>query len=220
MTASRLMQPPPPETTRLFLVRHGSTAPNESRPFTLQGCEIDGPLTALGQQQSRAVGRFLSRCRLSAVYASSLRRAQETATAIADHHGLTVQIEPNIRECSVGLWEGRSWEAVQAEDPAGYAAFFADPVAQPHPGGESYGDLLHRVRPTIDRLLVKHAGQNIAVVAHNLVNRVYLAEHVGIELRHARKLRQSNCCINVLHFSQGQTEVLTYNSIWHLDDLE
>lgn len=220
MTEPRYQDTPPPGMTRLFLIRHGSTAPNECRPFVLQGCEINGPLTDLGRKQSRAVGRFLSRFKMDAVYASSLLRAQETAAAIASHHGLPVQVREELRECSVGRWEGMSWEAIQAEDREGHDRFFADPVHTPHPGGESYLDLLNRVRPTINALLDQHAGQNIVVVAHNLANRVYLAELVGIDLKHARKLRQLNCCVNLLQHTAGQTELVSLNSAWHLDDLE
>lgn len=219
MTDSRFQDAPPADMTRLFLIRHGSTAPNECRPFVLQGCEINGPLTELGRKQSQAVGRFLSRYKIDAVYASSLLRAQETAAAIASHHGLPVEVRSELRECSVGRWEGMSWEAIQAEDRQGHDDFFADPVNTPHPGGESYKDLLNRVRPTIDELLTKHVGQNIVVVAHNLANRVYLAELVGIDLKHARKLRQVNCCVNLLQHTAAHTELITLNSAWHLDDL-
>ncbi|MDP1796390.1 MAG: histidine phosphatase family protein [Planctomycetaceae bacterium] len=218
MTETRFQDAPPADMTRLFLIRHGSTGPNECRPFVLQGCEINGPLTELGRRQSQAVGRFLSRYRIHAVYASSLLRAQETAAAIAAPHDLPVQVRSELRECSVGQWEGKSWEAIQAADRDGHDRFFADPVNTPHPGGESYLDLLNRVRPTINELLAKHVGQNIVVVAHNLANRVYLAELVGIDLKHARKLRQVNCCVNLLQHTAGQTELVTLNSVWHLDD--
>lgn len=219
MNEPRYQDSPPAGMTRLFLIRHGSTAPNECKPFVLQGCEINGPLTELGRRQSKAVGRFLSRFKIDAVYASSLLRAQETAAAIAGPHNLPVQTRHELRECSVGRWEGMSWDAIQAEDPDGHRHFFSDPANHPHPGGESYTDLLNRVRPTINELLQQHLGQNIVVVAHNLANRVYLAELVGIDLKHARKLRQLNCCINLLQFTAGQTELVTLNSAWHLDDL-
>lgn len=219
MTEPLYQDTPPADMTRLFLIRHGSTAPNECRPFVLQGCEINGPLTELGRRQSQAVGRFLSRFKIDAVYSSSLLRAQETAAAIASHHGLPVGVRSELRECSVGRWEGMSWEAILAEDPDGHRNFFADPVNTPHPGGESYLDLLNRVRPTINELLDKHVGQNIVIVSHNMSNRVYLAEYIGIDLKHARKLRQLNCCVNLLQRTAGQTELVTLNSAWHLDDL-
>lgn len=214
-----LKDAPPEGVTRLFLVRHGSTEANERKPFVLQGCEIDGPLTELGRQQSAAVGRALREFAIHAVYASPLRRAVETASEIARHHNLPVETVPDLRECSVGRWEGMSWEAIRARDPEGHDHFFADPVTRPHPGGESYSDVLRRVSPAIRTVLEANAGRNVVIVAHNLVNRVYLAEFVGIELRHARKLRQMNCCLNLLHHHQGVTELVTLNSVLHLDRL-
>ena len=214
-----LRDPPPPGVTRLFLARHGSTAANERQPFVLQGCEIDGPLTELGRRQSQALGRALREFDVHAVYASSLRRAMETAAAIADHHRLEVHAVHELRECSVGHWEGRDWESIQREDPDGYERFFADPVNTPHPGGESYGDVLRRARSALQEIFARHAGENVVVVGHNMLNRAFLAEFVGIDLKHARKLRQMNCCINLLHHHAGVTELVTLNSVLHLDEL-
>ncbi|MDZ4686544.1 MAG: histidine phosphatase family protein [Planctomycetaceae bacterium] len=214
-----LRDAPPEGVTRLFLTRHGSTEANERKPFVLQGCEIDGPLTELGREQSTAVGRALREFPIHAVYSSPLRRAVETATEIARHHQLPVETVPDLRECSVGRWEGKSWDAIREHDPEGYEGFFANPVERPHPGGESYTDVLNRVAPAIRGILEANAGRNVVVVAHNLVNRVFLAEYVGIELRHARKLRQMNCCLNLLHHHQGVTELVTLNSVLHLDRL-
>jgi broad specificity phosphatase PhoE len=214
-----LKDAPPVGVTRLFLVRHGSTEQNERKPFVLQGCEIDGPLTELGREQSAAVGQALREFRIHAVYASPLRRAAETATEIARHHGLPVEIVPDLRECSVGRWEGKSWEMIRADDASTHDAFFADPVNRPHPGGESYGDLLRRVAPAMRQILETNPGRNVVVVSHNMVNRAWLAEYVGIELRHARRLRQMNCCLNLLHHHQGVTELVTLNSVLHLERL-
>lgn len=210
-----LREPPPPGVTRLFLIRHGSTPPNEHRPFVLQGCEINGSLSELGRQQASWVGQYLSAFQIHAVYASSMQRAIETAEFIARPHGLSVAPVHDLRECSVGEWEGKSWTQIREETPQQHDDFFADPVLKPHPGGESYGDLLRRVRPALQGILEQHPGENVVVVAHNLVNRVYLAEHVGIDLKHARKLRQMNCCINLLHHYEGETELVTLNSVLH-----
>jgi broad specificity phosphatase PhoE len=214
-----LRDAPPPGVTRLFLARHGSTAANERQPFVLQGCEIDGPLTELGRRQSQALGRALREFQIHAVYASSLRRAVETADAVAAHHGLTVQAVPGLRECSVGQWEGRDWASIQRDDPDGYERFFADPVNTPHPGGESYSDVLRRATAALADIYARHPGENVVVVGHNMLNRAYLAQFVGIDLKYARKLRQTNCCINLLHHHAGVTELVTLNSVLHLDEL-
>lgn len=216
---TNLRSAPPADTTRLFLVRHGSTAANEQLPFVLQGCELDGPLTVTGQRQAAALARGLRDFEIQAIYSSPLLRARQTAVAIADGRNLDVLPVHDLRECSVGKWEGMAWEVIKAQQPEEHANFFANPVETPHPGGESYGDVLRRAAPAIQSILAKHAGQNVVVVAHNMVNRVYLAEHVGIDLKHARKLRQANCCINLLHHRAGKTELITLNSVLHLDEI-
>ena len=219
MTMSLLRNAPPSDMTRLFLIRHGSTAANERLPFVLQGCELDGPLTETGQRQAAALARALRDFEIHAIYSSPLLRARQTAGAIAEGRPLDVLAVPELRECSVGRWEGLAWETIRAEQPDEYEQFFADPVNRPHPGGESYRDVLDRAEPAINRILERHPGQNVVVVAHNMVNRVYLAEYVGIDLKHARKMRQANCGINLLHHRAGKTELVTLNSVLHLDEI-
>lgn len=219
MTTTLLRSAPPAGMTRLFLIRHGSTAANERLPFVLQGCEMDGPLTETGQRQAAALAKGLHDFEIHAIYSSPLLRARQTAGAVADGRAVDVVPVPELKECSVGRWEGMAWETIRTEQPREYDDFFADPVNRPHPGGESYRDVLNRARPAIDRILAEHPGQNVVVVAHNMLNRVYLAEYIGIDLKHARQLRQANCCINLLHHRAGRTELVSLNSVLHLDEI-
>lgn len=219
MTTTKLRTAPPADMTRLFLVRHGSTAANERLPFVLQGCEIDGPLTETGQRQAASLARHFGDFEIHALYSSPLLRARQTAAAIAEGRNVNVMLVRDLRECSVGKWEGMAWDVIKAEQPEEHARFFADPVNTPHPGGESYQDVLNRAAPAIDEILAKHLGQNVVVVAHNMINRVYLAEYIGIDLKHARKLRQANCCINLLHHRADKTELVSLNSVLHLDEI-
>lgn len=205
--------------TRLFLIRHGATSANEMRPYVLQGSELDYPLSAAGEAQAATVGNFLKYFKLAAVYSSPLCRAVQTATAIAERQGKTVETISALRECSVGRWEGLSWEIIRDQHPEEHARFFDNPVDVPHPGGESYGDVLKRARPAIDDLLNRHAGENVAIVAHNMLNRVVLAELAGIELRHARRLKQTNACINLLEVRDGTLSLVSLNSVLHLDEI-
>ncbi len=204
--------------TRLFLVRHGSTDANERRPFVLQGCEIDGPLTATGQRQAAQLAEFLGAVEFSAIYASPMVRALQTAARCAEPRGLPVIPIDSLKECRVGRWQGLSWDQIRERDPVECERFLADPASEPHPEGESYQDLLARVAPAIDGILAAHPGKNVLVVAHNMVNRAYLAHLLGIDLRFARRIRQTNCCINIVHRSSEFTDVVTVNSVWHLAD--
>lgn len=193
-----------PAETTLLLIRHGATEANERVPYILQGDGIDLPLSETGRGQAAAVGGFLSDVSLTAVYSSGMVRANETAAAIAGPHGLDVRTVDGIREVNVGRWEGMNWPDIEARDRADYAAFRANAGQTPYLGGESYAGVLARSAPVFADLLVRHAGERFAVVAHNVVNRAYLSALLGMPLDRAADLRQSNACVNVISHTAGQ----------------
>ena len=123
---------------------------------------------------------------------------------------------PEIIECHVGVWEGKDWDTIAGEHPVEYAEFHRDPVTNPYLGGESYADVLRRALPAVTRLLEEHAGETIVVVAHNIVNRAILAEWLGLDLRKAKDLQQSNCCVNLVRCDAGRPIVMTMNATFHL----
>lgn len=211
-------QPPTAPLTRIFLIRHAATEHNIKRPFVLQGCEIDGPLNDTGRRQAAALTTALAGIQLTAIYSSPMQRARETVRQIAESRALDIQIVEGLRECHVGRWAGLSWEQIHEREPDVVARFLANPAMEKHPEGESYSDLQARVVPAFNQILSRHRGENILIMAHNMVNRVLLTTLLEMDLRHARKIRQTNCCINVLQHHDGMTDVSTINSIWHLDE--
>ncbi|MBW3542830.1 MAG: histidine phosphatase family protein [Planctomycetes bacterium] len=208
-----------PDTT-LYLLRHGATDANERRPYILQGGGIDLPLSEIGRRQAQAVAQFLSRVRVTAVYSSKLKRACETAQAIARPQRVMAKTLESIEECHVGRWEGMDWASIEREYPHEYRAFMDEPAETPYLGGESYLDVLRRARPAIERVLEQHAGETVVVVGHNVVNRALLADLLGLHLGRARELQQANTGINVIRRRNGAAEVLTLNAHFHLHDLE
>jgi broad specificity phosphatase PhoE len=204
--------------TQLLLVRHGTTEANVRVPYILQGSSIDLPLNDNGRRQARQVADFLADRPIKSVYSSPLQRAAETAAAIAERHALSVTRIPEITECHVGVWEGKDWDTIAREDPEAYRRFHDDPAMHPYLGGESYTDVLRRALPAFERLLQQHVGETIVVVAHNIVNRAFAAHLLGLELRKAKTLAQDNCCVNVIHHTDGKSTLLTMNSVFHLRD--
>ncbi len=204
------------DVTELFLVRHGATEANERKPYVLQGQGIDLSLSETGRSQAEKVARFLSGFSVSAVYCSGMVRARETAGLIASPHDLTAQTVSNIHEVDVGKWEGKSWDQVMSENETAYNTFMANPGETPYLNGESYRDVLNRTKPALEPLFEKHRGQTIVVVAHNVVNRAYLADVMGLELRLAKGIPQANCCVNIIHQKENQAELVTLNAHFHL----
>jgi broad specificity phosphatase PhoE len=202
--------------TWLFLVRHGATEANERVPNILQGNAIDLPLSPDGERQARDVAAFLHRFSVRHVYSSGMLRARQTADIIGRELSIAPSVVTALHECDVGVWEGLDWQTIRGRFPEEHRRFVDNPAENPYLGGESYGDVLRRVEPAITDLLDAHPGESIAIVAHNVVNRVYLASLAGIELRRAPRIAQANGGVNLVRRKAGQTELVTLNALFHL----
>lgn len=87
----------------LFL-RHGQTASNAAGTI---GGATDLPLTEEGHAQAAAAAQVLRDHPVASIWSSPLRRARETAAAVARDKGLTVQMLPDLQERNWGVWEGQ-----------------------------------------------------------------------------------------------------------------
>jgi broad specificity phosphatase PhoE len=130
----------------IAFVRHGQTELN--RTGRLQG-RLDVPLSALGEQQALAVARGYATEPVTRVVTSPLQRAVATATAIADAHGLAVEIDKRLVELDYGEWDGQALADVPSE---AWAAWRTDPSFAP-PGGETLADVGARVASFVADLL-------------------------------------------------------------------
>jgi broad specificity phosphatase PhoE len=206
------------KATTLYLVRHGATDANLQRPYVLQGRGMDLPLNERGLRQAQCVRKLFERTAIAAIYSSPLRRAFQTAEAIAEPHRLDVATIDALIECDVGRWEGMAWEQIRVEFPREYADFQRDQSQFPYLGGETYRDVSLRALPVLAELLERHAGRSIVAVAHNVVIRACVATLLGIPLVRAKDVNQGNGSVNVLRWENGRTDLVTLNSVFHIED--
>lgn len=203
----------------MYLIRHGATANNLAKPPRLQGCGVDFALSDDGRRQAERTASFLTSQPLAAVFSSPLIRARETAQQIAVPHGLDVQIVDELIEVDVGKWESRSWDEIARTEPDAYRRFMEDPGKHGYFGGETMQQVQDRVMPTIRRIMAAHLGQRVAVVAHNVVNRSFLAALIDLPIAKARGLHQENCGINIVRLRDGEMTLRTMNATFHLDGM-
>ncbi len=204
------------DTCIMYLLRHGATANNLADPPLLQGRGVDLELSDTGRQQAACAAELLASQRLAAVYSSPLIRARQTAEIIAKPHDLAVQLVSAIEEVDVGQWEGRSWKEISRTEPDPYRQFIADSAQHGYLGGENMTQVLDRCAPALNALMRQHLGEEIAVSAHNVVNRVYLASLLGVPISRAREINQDNCGVNIIRFRRDEVKVLSLNSAFHL----
>ncbi len=140
----------------------------------------------------------------------------QTAEIVARDRELSVVPIEALLEVDVGEWEGKDWGTIQRENPAAYKEFMQDPASNSYAGGESLIDVHRRAAPALRELLTSHLGRRVAVVAHNVVNRVFMCECLGFALSEARRIHQDNCGVNIVRFREGKSKAITVNATFHL----
>ena len=169
--------------TTILLARHGESDWNAEQRW--QG-HADRPLTELGRAQAAALAERLDGLRLAALYSSDLRRAQETAQAVAARHGLDVRVRRELREVDCGSWSGLCHADL---DPADVERWRAG--ARGWEGGESYEELQVRMVAAVTSLGAAHAGEQFLVVSHGAAIRSVLAQAAGMNFHDYRRLHPS-----------------------------
>lgn len=143
----------------IHLVRHGQSSWNAAQ--RIQGQTRHVPLTPLGEQQARDAARRLAASGAQAVYTSDLQRAVQTALPIAARLKVMVTVDRDLRERSLGDFEGRR----SADAWAAAGAAWGDPRWRP-PGGESIYDVCARIRVFLRRLQSRPEDSPVVVVTH------------------------------------------------------
>ena len=123
-------------------------------------------LNEVGRRQAGVAARYLAqRGGIAAVISSPLQRAYDTASAAAKALGLDVTVDDDLIETDFGAWEGLTFAEAAERDPELHRRWLRDTSTTP-PGGESFDEVLHRVRRARDRIIVEHEGATVLVVSH------------------------------------------------------
>lgn len=150
---------------RLILLRHGQTEWNATD--RMQG-QIDTELSEVGKRQAKDCAREMASGELLTIVSSDLKRAHDTALAVAEHAALPVRTDPRLRETDLGEWEGMNHTEVDALYPGARKAWRLDATFTP-PGGENKLQVGARALPVVQELLAERddwPGRTVMLVAH------------------------------------------------------
>ena len=200
----------------MLLVRHGTTpTTGKMLPGRAPGLHLSEKGRA---QASAAAERIAALTKApSAVYASPLERARETAAPIARTLGLRVRTVPGLVEADVGDWtekplsrlyRAREWPTVQRW-PGGFR----------FPGGESFAEMSVRSMDAVLGLVAEHPGQTIVAVSHADPIKAIVAAAAGVPLDLMQRLVVSPCSISAILVTAGGPVVLCVNSTGSLEEL-
>jgi len=187
--------------TTIYLVRHGSVVGAETRRFI---GHLDVPLSQRGEAEAAALARRLAGVTLSAAYSSDLSRTRRTAELLVAPHGLQAVARPELREFSMGRWEGLTAEEIRALDPPAFAAWMADVGRFQFPEGESLADVEARAWPAFETIAERHEGGSVLVVAHGGPNRIVLCRALGVPPARILSLGQDYAALSVIERDRGR----------------
>ena len=148
---------------RLYLIRHGETKLNKEFRFIGR---TDPALSEQGEAQARALAERLAGDNISAIYASDLLRAVQTASIIAVDSGVDVVEIAGLREIDFGNWEGLSYNEIMEHDKEVLDSWIENPTGVDIPGGESWHDFAARINAAFDDIIKNTDGKAIALVTH------------------------------------------------------
>jgi broad specificity phosphatase PhoE len=197
-----------------LLIRHGQSTWNRER--RIQG-QLDPPLSREGREQARRLGLRLASRRFTGFYSSDLKRAFETAEAIAAATGAQPKPDKALREIYLGEWEGLNTEEIAEQYPDAWARWVKEPDWDLVPGGERAADFEARVAAAIDEIFQQHEHGDVLVVTHGGVIQIALQRIVGNRSQGIFPFKIQNTSVSVLEKRKGRVMIAGVNDIAHLE---
>jgi broad specificity phosphatase PhoE len=223
---------------RLWLVRHGQSQGNVARDRSeaeglprigIDMRDVDVPLSELGHEQARATGRWLASLpdkeRPEVILSSPYLRARQTARHICEAGGLAggkhrTVIDERLREREFGVFDGLTTLGIRELYPeeAAHRTRLGKFYHRP-PGGESWADVILRLRSAMNSINLHYADRRVMIVCHQVV--VLCMRYILEELDEAQILaidKQSevlNCGVCAFDFAPFELDCAPKLALWN-----
>ena len=176
---------------RLILIRHGE--PEVSARGRCYG-KLDVGLSEEGREQMTRVAKALASANVDAVYASPRRRARESAEVLSKE----IVVDRRLSEIDFGELEGLTYEEAEERFPHLYQRWMQTPTEVKFPGGESFIEMKARVLEAFSVIRNVHAEETVAVVSHGGVNRIVLAQALGVDAKSIFHMDQWHAGVSII----------------------
>ncbi|HWI00441.1 MAG TPA: histidine phosphatase family protein [Propionibacteriaceae bacterium] len=204
-------------TADVVLLRHGDTRLSPERRFSGVGSAGLG-LSAAGRDQAqRAAGSaLLQGGAFAEVLTSPLTRCQETARIVAAALGVSVVVDPDLREMDFGLWEGMTFDEVQDRYPEDLRRWTESAAASPTGSSETFTAVLDRMGTVAGRLATRYAGVSVVAVTHITPIKALVAHALGAPPSALFRMELSSACFSRISYTGGEASVRLLNDTSHL----
>jgi broad specificity phosphatase PhoE len=203
---------------RFLFIRHGLSIANAQG--RIQG-QFDSPLSEQGRVQSQALGRRLvqEERSVSAIYASDLSRAAETAEILASSLDVPVILDERLREYGFGVLTGVAWRDVEYLHPEIWRAYYKRHEWGPIPGEEGNEAFHTRLAAALADIHKEHGEEDaVAVVTHGGSLGMIMASLLGMARERPHPFRFGNASLTVVELGPRGWVLSCLNDACHIDD--
>ena len=168
-------------------------------------------LSARGQAQAKTLAEYLHVKQISAIYASPMKRVQQTLAPLLNNGAPAQTILPALREVDFGDWTGLGWQAVS--ERYGFSAYdWLDQLEfKGAPNGETGRTFRARIEPCLREIVNRHRGQNAAIFCHGGVVRMMLAILLDVPLPKTNQFEIEYASVTQVALHPHLTEVELLN---------
>ncbi len=208
---------------RLILVRHGETEWNRLR--RIQGIS-DQELNETGRKQAEALAQAMKDKDVTAIYASPLKRAQDTAHAIGRHHAVEIVTLFGLREMDAGEVDGLTYKEMAVQYGDFLEKWMRDCSSVRPPGGCTLPELQDQVWGAIEEIIERQRtheadrkpapGGVVVAVSHFFPILTTLCKVLGQSISECRRMRLDLASLCILDFNPSRTVLVSMNDTCHL----
>ena len=199
----------PAPATRLLLIRHGEV---EARYQGVFGGRIDMNLSPRGKRQAKILADYLQAKSIDAIYASPMKRVQQTLAPTLKSKKRSQTVFADLREIDFGNWTGLNWNSVRKKYNFAVHEWLHQIEHPGSPEGENGKIFRARVEPCLRAIIQKHPGQNVAVFCHGGVIRMIIAILLELPLPKTNSFEVEYASITqvALHPHMAEIELLNF----------
>ncbi len=196
----------------ILLIRHGQS---EADILGVHEGRADYPLTELGKKQAKRLAcRLNEQCPPDIIWTSTLKRASETATILADEVGCMLMKEPNLMEFNNGVLAGLPREIAATKYPLPPGG------RKPHEriqNGESEIEFRMRVEMAFSKILAESSAVlRIAIVSHSGTISNLLRSILHLPVSTSVKFATGDTGIHLIKKEDEGLQIVTLNNTEHL----
>ena len=195
-------------STKLILIRHAEVEVRYQQVF---GGSVDMDLSPRGHEQAAALSAFLQTKKFDALYASPMKRVQQTLAPFLKNGTPPPALRPGLREVDFGDWTGHGWDGVREKFGVSAFTWLEQLERGTIPNAENASGFRARVAESLEEIQTKQAGKTIGVFCHGGVIRMALSILLDLPLPRMSMFEIDYASVSELELKSHRVEVQLLN---------